>query len=293
VIGLERTGASIGLALADKGEAVHCEGYDPSPYIRKQVKKQGGFKKVVKNLKDALSQTDIVILAVPVDEIRAVLEQLAPLLKPDTVVVDTSPLQIAVAAWARELLPKEVDFIAMTSMFNPAYLNEIAISYEDAHADLFQNSLMVITNTANAHSENLNLVAGLVEMLGGTPYFADPYEVDGLLSATRFLPQLTAAAVAMANINQPGWREGKKIAGSAFACVTAPLEALDERSELGLSAIHNRENMLRVIDNVISALMQLRSSIEAQDGAALKELLIGVKEERTFWISQRREGKWE
>ena len=292
VIGLERTGVSIGLTLADKSKAVCCLGYDPNPEICKQVKKLGIFNKIAKNWQGAVSLEDMVMLAVPVDEIYATLKKIAPHLKPNTIVIDTSPLQIAVAAWVKELLPKDVYFIALTPMFNPAYLYEIGNSFKNARADLFEKSLLVITNAADTRGKIIDLAVNLAVLLGGVPYFADPYEVDGLLSASKFLPQLTAAAIAMANFNQPGWQEGKKMAGSAFAYVTALLGEFEERNELGLSFIENRENMVRVINNVISAFTQLRQTIEAKDEQALKDLLVELKEARLSWMEQRREGKW-
>ena len=43
-----------------------------------------------------------------------------------------------------------------------------------AHADLFKNSLMIITSPPGADADALKLAADLAVLVGSIPFFADP-----------------------------------------------------------------------------------------------------------------------
>jgi prephenate dehydrogenase len=45
------------------------------------------------NLHAAVEKADVVILAIPVDEVRSTLEMIAPDLQPNALVIDTSPIK--------------------------------------------------------------------------------------------------------------------------------------------------------------------------------------------------------
>ena len=121
IIGLGQIGASIGLALAKiKDQAIRI-GNDREPGIARQAEKSGAVDKTMINLPSAVKDADIVILALPVDEIRETMEVIAQDLKPGVVLIDTSPVQGGLLQWAQELLPgNDRYFVALTPSLNPA-----------------------------------------------------------------------------------------------------------------------------------------------------------------------------
>jgi prephenate dehydrogenase len=137
------------------------------------------------------------------------------------------------------------------------------------------------------------LASDLVSLLGGKPYFADAIEADGLLAASHTLPELVAAALVNATIDEPGWIEGRKLAGHAYTAVTGPLLMLNENKAFGTTALLNRDNALHTIDNLIKALYDLRTQIENQDGQALQKLITHAIEGRAKWWADRSRGNWE
>ena len=68
---------------------------------------------------EAITDFSTVILAVPVQRLRPVLETLAPRLKPGTLVVDTCSVKVGPLAWMLELLPESVDVVGTHPMFGP------------------------------------------------------------------------------------------------------------------------------------------------------------------------------
>ncbi len=292
VLGLGQIGTSIGLALASHKDQVLRMGSDSDPKVERAAAKLNAFDQVKHNLPAAVENADVVLLACPVDEIRDTLEIIAPELKAGTVVIDTSPLKVKVMEWARELLPPERYFISMTPTLNPECLEAPASGPETARADLFKNSLMVITNPADAVSDALQLANDLALLLGGTPYYADAWEVDGLLAAIHLLPRLLAVALTNAVTDQPGWQEGRKLAGKPFTVVTGPAQETDEIKSFGLAAMNNRQNTLRVLANLMAELETLSQALADQDGEALSKKIDHARQNRQAWWEQRRSANW-
>ena len=121
---------------------------------------------------------------------------------------------------------------------------------------------------------------------------ADPIESDGLMSTTHLLPQLVAASLLNATIDQPGWQDARKVAGRAYATVTAGLAYQDEIDSLRLSALHNRVGVVQALDVTIAALRGLRDDIENgnDDGIALR--LESALQGRKRWLSERMSAEW-
>jgi len=294
ILGLNQIGASIGLALGKLKDQVTRIGNDREPTTARQAAKIGAVDKVVVNLPSAVQNADVVILALPVDEIRETIEVIAQDLKAGCVLVDTSSTHSAVAKWAKELLPGEDRyFISMTPSINPAYLMEMGISIDQAHADLFNKSMMVITSPPGTDESALELASNLSAALGATPLFSETTEADSLLAYSHLLPELLAAALINVTTEQPGWREARKLAGPIYALTTQAAAQINETKALGQTALLNGQNITRMLDEVIRELHTLRNAIEAQDSEQLKERLEHATTARAEWLSLRHRGEWE
>jgi prephenate dehydrogenase len=290
IVGLGQIGASIGLSLAEYPDQVSRIGHDQNFEIARQAEKMGALDKVAINLPSAVRESDMVLLSLPIDQIRDTLALIAPELKQGAVVMDTSPVKEVVAAWASELLPEGRHYIGLLPVLNPAYLHTIDTGLEAAHADLFRQGLMAIIAPPRSGSEALKAAADLVRLIGATPLFADPAEVDGVMAATHVLPQLLAAALLNATLDQPGWREGRRFAGRAYAEGTGPIVHLSGPKTLSSSVLLNRHNVLRMIDASIAALQAIRADIHEENGSALEERLERARQGRERWWQQRQAG---
>ena len=293
VIGLGQIGTSIGLALAKQKAQITRVGLDREADTARKAEKMGAFDRIAPNLRSAVENADIVVLAVPVDEIRETFQSIASHLKEECVLLDTSPLKVAVAAWAKETLPPKRYFVSITPSLNPLYLDILDNGPDSAHEDLFQNSLMVVTHPSETPADAIQLACDLVTLLGATLLFADVYESDGLQAAQHQLPRLVSAALLNATTTQPGWKEGRKLAGALFARVTSAADTFDERELLGQAAELNHDNVVRVIDNLVEALQELRQAIADEDSQALQKLLVQARDSRIDWIGQRSTARWD
>ena len=291
IIGLGQIGASAGMALAGQKQIVRM-GYDLEPAVVRKANKLGAVDKTSMTLSRAVKDADIVLLALPIDQIKETLDLIARDLKPEAVVIDTSPAFEVAADWAKQILPERRYYIGMTPVINPIYLMDGDWGIEAAHADLFKNGLFAIVAPPPAPSEAIRLATELTSLLGAEHMFADIAEIDGLMTSTHLLPQFISAALSGMTIDQPGWFEGRKLAGRSFAKVTDPAVSADSAAALAGAAVHNRKNAMRVIDTLISALQDMRAEIDAQDTKALEARFNSARERRIAWWKERWNANW-
>jgi prephenate dehydrogenase len=293
IIGLGQIGASLGMALEGHKQQVVRTGHDRQPETARQAKKLGAVDEISHNLHAAVEKADVVILAVPVDQVLETLRMIVDDLRPNSLVIDTSPVKTSITRSAVELLPDERYFITFTPAINPAYLHETARGIEAAHADLFHNSLILITGAPGTNPTAIKFAADLALLLGSKPLFSDEVESDGLIAATHLLPEIMAAALVNATIDRPGWKEARKIAGKTYTQATEPLAHLSDSDTLGQAYIHNRDSVVRVLDNLIEQLRNIRSAIVEDEDGTLHALMHNAREDRRIWFEQRQTADWD
>jgi prephenate dehydrogenase len=292
IVGLGQIGSSIGLALKAHNVNIHRVGHDKDPQAGRDSQKVGAVDDVKYNLPAAVREAKIVILALPLAAIRETLKVVASDLQEGALVLDTAPAKATVAAWARELLPPGRPYIGLTPAINPEYLHGTDFGVQAARADLFEQGLMVVNAPHGTPGNAFDLAMEFVSLLGAKPLLMDTAEADGVFSAMHILPQLAAAALLGATVDKPGWQEARKLAGRPHATATAAAAYHDDVLSLGEGALHNRENIVRLLNAYITSLIQLRDDINADDREALAERLDDAWKGRARWFDERVAGEW-
>ena len=292
IIGLGQIGTSMGLALAAHKNSIVRVGHDKKAELERDAQQKDAIDKAEHNLPTAVRDARIVVLAVPVSQVRDTLEFIAPDLQEDTVILDTSPVKSNVVKWAKELLPKGRHYVGLVPAINPVYLHDFQFGQAAAKADLFSNGIFLIDAPYGTPEEVVTTAIDFVRLLDALPLLADPIESDGLMSTTHLLPQLVAASLLNATVDQPGWQEARKVAGRAYAAVTAGLAYQDEIDSLRLSSLHNRAGMVHALDVMIAALRGFRDDIEKEDDEGVAARLESALEGRQRWLSERVSADW-
>jgi prephenate dehydrogenase len=292
IIGLGQIGASIGMVLAEHKENINRVGHDLDPGVAKQALKRGVVDRIEYNLPRSVENADVVLLAIPLDQMRETLEIISRDLKAGCVLLDTAPVKEAVVVSAAELMPEDRHYIGLVPVINPKYLHETTAGLEAAHSDLFQDGLMAIVAPPGAASEAVKLAADLAKMVGATPMFFDRIELDSLMAATHLLPLLVSAAVLSSTVEQPGWIEARKVAGRAYAEVTGPFQHLRSPEAFASELIDDRANILRLMDVIIARLQDIRDDIDREDRTALQRGIIQARTGRELWWKQRTQANW-
>lgn len=292
IIGLGQVGSSIGLALASQ-KNIKRVGHDKNMETARAAQKAGAVDEAKFNLPSSISNANIVLLCIPLNEIEDTLEIIAPDLQEGTVIMDTAPSKGTVAAWAEKHLPQGRHYVGLTPASGAGYLHEIDLGVSSARADLFQKGLFLINAPRSTPEQAMNLAMDLVELLGAKAMLSDTVEADGLLASTHILPQLIGAALLDSTVDQPGWHEARKLAARPYATATAAFVYQDEAASLGVAAIKNRENVVRVIDAYMMSLKELRDKISAGDDTSVAIFLDDAFKARMRWLDERFQADWD
>lgn len=291
IIGLGQIGASIGLALAEHKNLLRV-GHDKNTTTAKAAQKLGAVDKVNRNLPSSVKDADIIILSLPLSEIRETIDYIKEDLKADAVILDTAPSKDTTSAWMQELLPAGRAYIGLAPVINPIYLDEKEDGVNAARIDLFHDAVTMIAAPPSASGAAVQLAADLTQLLGSQPIFADIAEVDGLTASVQLLPQLTAAALLNTTVDRPGWGEARKLAGRAYAGATEAILHHEGAASLSDAALNNSQNITRILDGMIVSLQEIRESIASDDKDALNNALTRAEEGRLLWLRERKSADW-
>lgn len=288
IVGLGLVGGSLGIALRQAGAAAKVIGHDRNRLVSNEAKKKGAVDQVQWNLISACEEADLIILALPLDAIPGTMEAIGPYLRPGCVVMDTASVKQPVMDWALEHLPPEVHFVGADPVL--ARIPEQVSGIVAARADLFEGGVFCVVPSSASVSEAIALVSDLATVVGAQPLFLDAIEHDGLRAGVEQLPSLLALALLESVVQQPTWRELRKMAGPLFEAGTR-LQGTHPTGEVE-GWLANRENLLRWIDGLMATLSSLRQAVDEGQAEDLVERFRNAWQERQSWAADRQAGDW-
>ena len=292
IIGLGQIGASIGLALAAHKDAVTTLGHDRDFSVEQRAKKLGAVSATNHNLPGSVENADLVILALPVHQVRETFHYIASDLKKDVVVVDTTPVKAEVWKWARDLLPASAHYVGLVPAIGAQHLDVTGAGLDSAKADLFSRSVFLLSTPPGTPGEAVKLVSDLVGLLDASSILTDFVESDGLMASANLLPRLVSAALLDATTGQPGWQEVRKMAGLGYFRATSAFAESEDAESLGMLSLQNRENVVRLLDQMIASLVDIRDDLEKENGEAFRTRLESAQQGRIHWLRERGRADW-
>lgn len=292
IIGLGQIGASIGLALENYKASLKRVGHDKKPDAAKSAQTKGAVDEINFNLPSSVRDADIVVLAVPLSELEDTFKLIAEDLKEGAVVLDTAPVKGPVARWAEKYIPSGRFHVGLVPSIGPDHLLDVGTGQVSARADLFHEAVFLVCPSPKASEQAVKRATDLLELLGAAPLFSEPLEADGLMASLHTLPQLMALALLHSTTKQPGWKEARKLASRPYGLTAASALYLDEAASV-MDAVHgNRHNVMRVLDNAIRSLTELRSSLDDPELQAAETIVDDAYTGGMQWLKERLGADW-
>ena len=290
-IGLNQFGASIGMALTDQELEVRRVGYDPDGQLARRVRQAGAVDHLVSHPRKASEVADVVVLSTPTSDVREYLVAVGMKLKPNAVVLDTSPLKAQAVAWAEEMLPEECHYVGVTPIVGPAALLADIPAPRVPRADLFHGGLMAIVIPPKTPELAVTLALRFAAIIGATPFFIDPVEHDAVIATVDGLPSLIGAALMNMAADALNWRELQRMAGSPFANATRFHSSLSPKMR-ATTLYLNRDIVLTKLDALLDEFQRLRTLVAAEDSKELTDYLTKATTTRDSWLTIRQHGDW-
>jgi len=116
--------------------------------------------------------------------------------------------------------------------------------------------------------------------------------MDGLMSMVHLMPQVLAAAMLRISLDAPGWREARKVAGKPYYQLINPFGQDELPGALASSISNNQENTTRLINDLITALVEIRDLSDQTDQVEIEESFKKLQQGRDLWFANRKEGEW-
>ena len=278
IFGVGLIGGSFALAVKRAGLAKRIVGVGRSETNLKKALRLGVIDETADDVAQAMRSADVILLALPVGQMRRVMRALAPHLEPHTLVTDAGSTKQDVAACARECLDSHLERFVPAHPVAGAELSGVAA----ASADLFVNKNLVVTPLARTDKKALKRIKDIWLACGARVSEMTPRQHDEIFAAVSHLPHLLAYvlvdviaakpdAARLFNYAASGFRDFTRIAGSS------PEMWRD-------IAVANRKILLKELSGYQKQLKRLAGLLEKSDGAALEKIFSNARNARQKWL---------
>ncbi|HSW45346.1 MAG TPA: prephenate dehydrogenase/arogenate dehydrogenase family protein [Phycisphaerae bacterium] len=278
IVGVGLLGGSIGLALRAAGYTGRRLGLGRRRISLDKALKYDAVDEVTCDIAAGVAKADLVILGSPIGSFEPLLEQMAPALRPGTLITDMASTKTEVVRLTSKLLPRHVRFVGSHPM---AGSEKTGVEY--ARADLFEGALCLITPTRTTPGETVQAVKWFWKSLGGRTVTLSPQRHDKLLARISHLPHAVAAALIQLS------RRDKAIdlAGPGFADSTRI--ASGDPSMWRDIFRTNSISMIQAIDLLVVELKMFKELLRKDEAGAIEKWLADSKLTRDQWVARRYE----
>lgn len=273
IVGVGLLGGSVAKAARARGVAREIVGVGRDAGRLEAAGRDGAFDRVTTDLAAGVRDADVVVLAAPVIAILTLLDAVAKVVGPETIVTDVGSTKRAIVVTAEGLARvRPLRFVGS----HPMAGSEQA-GYAHARVDLFDGATVIVTPGDAADPAAVKTIVSLWEALGaGRVVTLAPDAHDRAVAAISHLPHLVAFALVDAverfepgafDVAARGFRDTTRIAA---ADPTMWEEIFRD----------NREALAAGLDVFRQALADLERLVASGDGAALRAAIARIKARR-------------
>jgi prephenate dehydrogenase/chorismate mutase len=249
IIGLGMIGGSIVKALKSKGSAVTIATLHRDSDDHAYGREHGYIDTEYSSLPDLAEQSDLLILATPINVTLQLAEELSALsLNHRLIVMDVASVKAEIARQFETLQNSSIDFVATHPMAGSEQTG-----FANAKAMMFVQKPWVITRHSYNSDTAIETVESCIRYMGSLVEHTSPEEHDKLIASVSHLVFIAATALfAFCNDRHP---EALKLAGSGFESTTRLASgSADMHAQI---VYHNQTNIASMYQEFITFLQQI------------------------------------
>jgi prephenate dehydrogenase len=275
VIGLGLLGGSISSAVRHRRPDVSVVGYSHRAATRVKARDLAVATEIADDLRSAVRDADLVILATPIFTFERYFADLSGLVRADCVVTDVGSTKVLPHRWAAERLRNGIAYVGS----HPIAGSEQR-GVEFARDDLFVDARCILTTTDDSGRGPVRALKEFWSSLGCFVETMSPQEHDRILGDVSHLPHVIAAA--LVNASDPtdmksagkGFLDSTRIASGPASIWTDVLMA-------------NSDNLIRGIDRILAELLTLTQALKAEDRKTIEVLLERARKKRAALVKYK------
>jgi len=265
IVGVGLIGGSFGLALKDQHLAKKVIGVSRSGVTAKKALDLGIVDQVLP-LEEAVRQSDLIYVAIPVDVTLPVMKTILDLVTAGQIVADAGSTKKALCAFISEH-PNRSRFVATHPMWGTEYSGP-----EAAVHDAFRGRSCVICEKEKSDPKALFIVEKIYTLLGMSLVYMDAESHDVHAAYVSHISHITSFALANTVLEKEREEDAIfELAGGGFES-TVRL-AKSSPSMWGPIFMQNRDNVLDVLNEHITQLRKFKSCLEKENYDYLIELM--------------------
>jgi prephenate dehydrogenase len=278
IVGLGLMGGSLALALREVAD--YITGVDTSPETRDYALANKMVDRATDDLREGVSEADVVILAAPVRVIDEMLRQrIGSYMRSNTLLIDIGSTKQDICRVMADL-PIGIHAVGGHPMTGKEYSG-----IEASDADLYKGRPFVLCPTRRTTPAGRLRALGLVDALGAVPIEMEAERHDRVVAAISHLPYLLSAALvatvahegetddAVWRLAAGGFRDMSRLAGS-------DVQMMGDILSTNTQAVATLLAMFRM------QLAHLEAMLISRDDQHLAEMLRPTREARMKWVQQ-------
>lgn len=264
VVGIGLMGGSIALSLKKKGFVSHVIGVDQNIEHQKQALQLGIVDEIM-SLADAVSASDIIALATPVNVAELLLPTILNLVNKQ-VVFDLGSTKESIVNVANAHSNKG-RFVPTHPMWGTEFSGPTA-----AQTDAFVDKATVICNKTQVDADALNIIEQMYAQLGMHILYMDAIKHDIHVAYISHISHITSFALANTVLEKE--KESDTIFELASGGFESTVRLAKSNAEMWVPIfMQNKENVLDVLNEHISQLRKFKASLEKENPDYLLELI--------------------
>jgi prephenate dehydrogenase len=267
IVGIGLIGGSFALALNDKGVAKRIIGVDSNEeHSRKALSLR--LVDEIMDLDQAVKESDLIFLAVPVDAALGLLPQILKRVNKQ-VVMDAGSTKEGIIRVISDH-PKRDRFVATHPMWGTEYSGP-----EAAVRGAFEGNATVICNKEESADDAIEQVEDIYRALGMHLVYMNAHDHDVHVAYVSHISHITSFALANTVLEKEREEDAIfELASGGFASTVR----LAKSNPITWASIfmQNRENVLDVLNEHISQLRKFKACLEKENNEYLEELMVNA-----------------
>jgi prephenate dehydrogenase len=257
IIGIGLLGGSYALSLRDKYPKMHFIGVDASEVHGRLAVAKGIIDEVLP-LEMAVPQSDLVVLAVPVNHIVDLVPKVLDLIPPKGTVVDLGSTKRLICE-AADSHPNRQRFVAAHPMAGTENSGPSA-----AFRELLPEKNVILCDTQKSASDSLALVEALFKDIGMKIHYMSPEEHDLHLAYVSHLSHVTSFALGYTVLEKE--KDEQNIFDMASTGFSSTVRLAKSSPAMWAPIFdQNRENLSRALGDYIEFLKEYKTYIDTRD----------------------------
>jgi len=276
IIGVGLIGGSLALALKERNLAKVVFGYGSDQSRLEEAQKSNVIDAFSTNIKEAIDEANIVVIATPVGTFKDILHQIEPLISSNVIITDVGSTKSDIVNIVNDVLKDN------SSCFIPAHpiAGKERSGFEVSDSKLYDGKKVIITPQETNSPESIDVIDQMWKNVGADVDFMSAESHDNLLGMTSHLPHMLAFSLVNYLVDQNP--NASIYAGGGFKDFSriASGDAIMWRD----ICLQNKNQIMNHLKGYQSTLDDLLEAINDEDSEKLGQLFTTAKKTRDSWL---------